>query len=55
MFDEQLGWIVDAGMDFVIAETFSWGEEALLALDAIKQAGLTAVVTLAIHSGARDT
>ncbi len=49
MFDEQLGWIVDAGMDFVIAETFSWGEEALLALEAIKQAGLTAVVTLAIH------
>ena len=40
MFDEQIGWIVDAGMDFVIAETFSWGEEALLALDAIKQAGL---------------
>jgi betaine-homocysteine S-methyltransferase len=49
MFEEQIGWIVDAGMDFVIAETFSWGEEALLALDAIKQAGLDAVVTLAIH------
>jgi betaine-homocysteine S-methyltransferase len=49
MFDEQIGWIVDAGMDFVIAETFSWGEEALLALEAIKAAGLTAVVTLAIH------
>src|SRR5690242_9760028 len=25
MFEEQVGWIVDAGMDFVIAETFSWG------------------------------
>lgn len=49
MFDEQLAWIVDAGMDFVIAETFSWGEEALIALDAIKAAGLTAVVTLAVH------
>jgi betaine-homocysteine S-methyltransferase len=49
MFDEQIGWIVDAGMDFVIAETFSWGEEALIALEAIKAAGLTAVVTLAIH------
>ena len=49
MFDEQIGWIVDAGMDFVIAETFSWGEEALLALEAIQQAGLTSVVTLAIH------
>ena len=36
MFEEQVGWIVDAGMDFVVAETFSWGEEALLALEAIK-------------------
>jgi betaine-homocysteine S-methyltransferase len=49
MFDEQLAWIVDAGMDFVIAETFSWGEEALVALEAIQAAGLPAVVTLAIH------
>ncbi|HWD73906.1 MAG TPA: homocysteine S-methyltransferase family protein [Solirubrobacteraceae bacterium] len=49
MFDEQLAWIVDAGMDFVIAETFSWGEEALIALEAIKAAGLPAVVTIAVH------
>ena len=49
MFDEQIGWIVDAGMDFVIAETFSWGEEALIALEAIKESGLPSVVTLAIH------
>jgi betaine-homocysteine S-methyltransferase len=49
MFDEQIAWIVDAGMDFVIAETFSWGEEALVALEAIQAAGLPAVVTLAIH------
>lgn len=49
MFDEQISWIVDAGMDFVIAETFSYGEEALLALEAIKESGLPSVVTLAIH------
>lgn len=49
MFEEQVGWIVDAGMDFVIAETLSWGEEALLALEVIKQAGLTAVVMLTMH------
>jgi betaine-homocysteine S-methyltransferase len=49
MFEEQVGWIVEAGMDFAIAETFSWGEEALLALQVIKEAGLTAVVTLSIH------
>ncbi|HXY81917.1 MAG TPA: homocysteine S-methyltransferase family protein [Gaiellaceae bacterium] len=49
MFEEQAGWAVDAGVDFVIAETFSWGEEALIALDVVKQTGLPAVVTLAIH------
>lgn len=49
MFEEQVGWIVDAGIDLVVAETFSYGEEALIALDVIKQAELTAVVTLAIH------
>ena len=49
MFDEQVGWAVDAGVDFVIGETFSWGEEALIALEAIKAAGQAAVITLAIH------
>ena len=49
MFEEQVGWAVDAGVDFVIGETFSWGEEALIALDVIKQTGLPAVITLAIH------
>ena len=49
MFEEQVAWAVDAGVDYVIAETFSWGEEALIALDVVKQAGLPAVVTLAIH------
>ena len=49
MFDEQIGWAVDAGVDFVIGETFSWGEEALIALAAIKEAGLPSVITLAIH------
>lgn len=49
MFDEQVGWAVEAGVDLVIGETFSWGEEALLALEAIKETGLPAVITLAIH------
>ena len=49
MFEEQVGWAVDAGVDFVIGETFSWAEEALIALDAIREAGLPAVITLAIH------
>ncbi len=49
MFTEQVGWAVEAGVDFVIGETFSYAEEALLALDVVKQTGLPAVITLAIH------
>jgi betaine-homocysteine S-methyltransferase len=48
-FEEQVGWAAEAGVDFVIAETFSWAGEALLALEAIRAAGLTAVVTFAVH------
>jgi betaine-homocysteine S-methyltransferase len=50
MFEEQVGWAADARVDYVIAETFFWAEEALIALDVVKQAGLPAVVTFAIHS-----
>jgi betaine-homocysteine S-methyltransferase len=49
MFEEQVGWAVEAGVDYIIGETFSWGEEALIALDVIKQAGKAAVITLSIH------
>ena len=49
MFDEQVTWAAQAGVDFIIGETFSWGEEALIALEAIRQSGLPAVITLAIH------
>jgi betaine-homocysteine S-methyltransferase len=49
MFEEQVGWAVEAGVDYVIGETFSWGEEALIALDVIKQTGKPAVITLAVH------
>ena len=49
MFEEQVGWAVDAGVDFVIGETFSFAEEALIALETIRAAGLPAVITLAIH------
>ena len=49
MFDEQVGWAAEAGVDFVIAETIEFGGEAELALAAIRDAGLPAVVTLAVH------
>src|SRR5580765_6629470 len=48
IFDEQIGWAVEAGVDFIVAETYSFGGEALLALDAIKRAGQTAVITLSV-------
>jgi len=49
MFEEQVGWAAEAGVDFVIAETFSHVEEALIGLDVIKRAGFPAVVTLISH------
>ena len=49
MFAEQVGWAADAGVDFMIAETFQFAGEALEATRVIKEAGLTAVVTLAVH------
>ena len=49
MFEEQVGWALAAGADFIIGETFSWAQEALLALEVIRETGLPAVVTLAIH------
>ena len=48
MFDEQITWAAEAGVDYVIAETFMYGEEALIALERVRQAGLPTVVTLAL-------
>jgi betaine-homocysteine S-methyltransferase len=49
MFEEQVGWAVDAGVDFIIGETFSWAQEAMIALQVIRETGLPAVITLAVH------
>jgi betaine-homocysteine S-methyltransferase len=49
MFDEQVGWAAEAGVDFIVAETYSYAEEARMALETIKAAGLPAVVTMCIH------
>ncbi len=50
IFAEQVGWAVDAGVDYFVAETLSWGGEALLALKAIqKYSTVPAVVTMAMH------
>ena len=48
IFDEQIGWAADAGVDFIVGETYSFGTEALLALEAITRSRRPAVVTLSI-------
>ena len=48
MFDEQVEWAVDAGVDFIVGETYSFGGEALLALEAITRSSRPAVITLAV-------
>ena len=48
-FEEQVSWAAEAGVDFIIAETFSWAGEALMALETIRAAGLPAVITFAVH------
>jgi betaine-homocysteine S-methyltransferase len=49
MFVEQVGWGAEAGVDYVIGETFWYAAEAVLALEVIRDAELPAVITLAPH------
>jgi len=51
MFEEQVIWAKEAGVDFVVAETITWLEEAKIALKVIKDAGLIAVSNLSIKKG----
>jgi betaine-homocysteine S-methyltransferase len=50
IFAEQVGWAEEAGVDYFVAETFSWGAEALMALAAIRRhSKVPAVITMAMH------
>src|SRR5437764_15261451 len=49
MYEEHVRWAVEAGVDFIVAETISWLGEAEIALDVIKQTKLPAVITFALH------
>ena len=49
MFEEQVAWAAASGVDFIIAETFSYVEEAEMAAQVIKAAKIPAVVTMTIH------
>ena len=51
MYEEQVKWAKEAGVDFVIAETINWTGEMEIALKAIKQEGLIAVANFAIPKG----
>tara|TARA_B100000965_G_scaffold279796_1_gene237647 strand:+ start:1287 stop:2345 length:1059 start_codon:yes stop_codon:yes gene_type:complete len=51
MYEEQIKWAKEAGVDFVIAETINWTGEMEIALKAIKQEGLIAVTNFAIPKG----
>jgi len=48
MFREMLEWSADAGVDFIIGETYYYHREAEIALEEIKRAGFQAVITLAV-------
>lgn len=45
MFEEQVKWSAEEGVDFFIAETFSHLGEALTALEVIKETGLPSLIT----------
>jgi betaine-homocysteine S-methyltransferase len=46
-YEQQLGWAVEEGIDFVIAETNDYLGEALIGLQVCQELGLPAMVTLA--------
>ena len=54
-YTEQVGWAVEEGVDFVLAETLEYAGEALIALEVIKGFGLPAVINFsAIYDQTKD-
>jgi methionine synthase I (cobalamin-dependent) len=49
-FDEQLAQQVDAGVDLIIGETFSWLGEALIAAERAKKTGLPVMITMSFEN-----
>lgn len=50
MFEEQVQWAVDAGVDFILLETLSWHKEAMIGLEVVKAANIEVVVNVVTHS-----
>jgi betaine-homocysteine S-methyltransferase len=53
LFDRQLEVMADAGIDLVVAETFTWLGEALIAVERVRRAGLPVVVTMSFEKEPR--
>jgi betaine-homocysteine S-methyltransferase len=55
MYDEQIGWAAEEGVDFIIAETLDYLGEALLALEVSREYGLPVVVNFgSVHAQTKD-
>ena len=54
MFDEQVRWSKEEGVDYIIGETFSIFEEAKIALEVIKSYDLPAVLTFTVANKPDD-
>ncbi len=55
IYEEQIGWAVDEGIDFVVAETLSYLGEGKIALEVIKSFDLPAVITFgSVEDSTRD-
>jgi betaine-homocysteine S-methyltransferase len=55
MYEEQVRWAVEEGIDFVLAETLDYLGEALIAVEVIKQVNLPAVVVFgSVHDRTKD-
>ena len=51
MYEEQVAWAKEAGVDFIVAETINWTEEIKIALKAIKDEGLIEVTNFSKKKG----
>ena len=51
MYEEQVRWAKEAGVDFVVAETINWVDEMKIALKSIKDEGLIAITNFSIPKG----
>nr|MBA3350434.1 homocysteine S-methyltransferase family protein [Actinomycetota bacterium] len=53
-FDRQLEVAVESGVDLIIAETFTWLDEAIIATDSAKATGLPVITTVAFEREPHD-